>query len=313
MEALNCSCSGKPSRSRSRFAGQRIWFSGICCRSVHGRRLAIFSSTVSHGVCCSPFGGLARHVDGTDFRFFGGGLLLTMFVYTRDRRWLVSGVCALLAIVLAYWPVHSALLESFSGYAKEWGKPFANWNAIGDLLSIYLLFGTASWVTFLIAILVLIALSRKRVRDAKVKASVFAGCSTLIALVISLKMETPPLRTVAYLATPIAFILVTVMTEPFREGTLQRFRLHMMTAVLLAAFAFALQSGKKFHFRPIEAWLETAQRIEKGFPNGTEVVAQFRPKWLRVYLPGSYPIVQDLDVSKISRRPADCRGLVIVG
>lgn len=194
--------------------------------------------------------------------------------------------------------MHSALLESFSGYSKEWGKPFANWNAIGDLLSTYLLFGTASWVTFLIAILVLITLCRKRMRDAKVQASVCAGCSTLIALVISLKMETPPLRTVAYLATPIAFVLVTLMTEPFREETLQRFRLHMMTAVVLAAFAFALQSGRKFHFRPIEAWMETAQRIEKGFPNGTEVVAQFRPKWLRVYLPGSYRIVQDLDVAR---------------
>ena len=232
------------------------------------------------------------------FIFFGGGLLLTMFVYTRDRRWLVSGVCALLAIVLAYWPVHGALLRSFNGYSKDWGKPFASWSAISDLLSTYLLFGTASWVTFLIAILAVIALCRKRVRDAKVKTSVCAGCSTLIALVISLKMETPPLRTVAYLATPIAFIFVTVMTAPFREGTLQRFRLHMMTAVALAAFAFALQSGKKFHFRPIEAWLETAHRIEEGFPKGTEVVARFRPEWLRVYLSGSYPIVQDLDVAK---------------
>ena len=178
----------------------------MCCRSVHGRRLAIFSLTVSHGVCCSPCGGLARHVDNTDFRFFWRGTSFDdVCLYPRSAVAGFKRMCVA-RTVFAYWPVHSALLESFSGYAKEWGKPFANWNAIGDLLSIYLLFGTASWVTFLIAILVLIALSRKRVRDAKAKASVCAACSTLIALVISLKMETPPLRTVAYLATPIAFI-----------------------------------------------------------------------------------------------------------
>jgi hypothetical protein len=232
------------------------------------------------------------------FVFFGGGLLLVMLAYSRDRRWLVSGVCTLIAIVVVYWPVHAALLQSVNGYSEHWGKQFANWNAISDLLSNYLLFRSASWLTFSIAILVVIALCRGRVRSAKAKASLCAGSAILATLAICLNMGTPPQRTVAYLVAPIAFILVTVLTELFRKGVLRKFRLQMMTVAVAAAFGFALHAGKGFHFRPIEAWLETAHRIEKHFPKGTEVVAQFRPQWLRVYLSADYPLTNQLDTAK---------------
>jgi hypothetical protein len=232
------------------------------------------------------------------FVFFGGGLLLAMLAYSRDRRWLVSGVSALIAILVVYWPVHASALESVDSYSKIWGKQFANWNVISDLLSTFLLFQSANWITFSVAILVVIALCRGRARSAKAKASLCAGSAVLITLAICLKMGTPPQRSVAYLVVPIAFILVTVLTELSRKGVLRKFRLQMMTLVVVAAFAFVLHAGKGFHFRPIEAWLETAHRIEKHFPKGTEVVAQFRPEWLRVYLPADYPLTKKLDTAK---------------
>lgn len=232
------------------------------------------------------------------FVFFGGGLLVIMLIYTRDRRWLISGASALIAIVLAYWPVRASLLQSFSGYSKDWGKQFANWNAISDLLSSYLFFRMGSWFTFLMAVLVIVVLSRDRIRSAQSKASLCAGCAILFTFVVCLKMETPPQRTVVYLVAPFAFILVTLLSEFFRKGTLRKFRLGMMVLVVVAAFMGAWQIRKTFHFRPMESWLETAHRIESSFPKGIEIVAQFRPQWLRVYLSTDYPIVKEVNLAK---------------
>lgn len=232
------------------------------------------------------------------FVLFGGGMLLAMLAYSRDRRWLVSGGCALIAICIVYWPVHSALLGDVTDYAALYGKQFANWNAISDLFSSYLFFEINAWLTLLIVVSVIVSLSHTRSRTAKTKASVCAAFCILFTLTVCLKMQTPPERTVAYLVVPFAFILITILADPLRRTAAKTVRVGTMTVIMLAALVFTWQWHRTFRFLPIESWRETAHRIEERFPKGTEVVAQFRPERLKAYLARDYPIVPKVDLLK---------------
>lgn len=232
------------------------------------------------------------------FVFFGGGLLIVLFAYTRDWRWLLAGIAALLAIILSYWPIYRSLLLGLNSYSKDWGKQFANWDAISDFFSTHVLFRAPNWITFLVAIYLVMMMCRGGRRSAKNKASLCAGWAILFTLFVCLVMKTPPQRTIAYLAGPVAFILVTLSTELFRAGAWRKLRAPFMIAVAVASLTLASHWRQSFHFRPIESWLATAHRVERRFPKGTEVVAQFRPQWLRVYLSPDYPIVPKFDLKK---------------
>lgn len=232
------------------------------------------------------------------FGFFGAALLLTLLVYSRDWRWLPSGACALLAILLAYWPVRISLLEILRTYPAVWGKEFANWDAINDLLSPYVLFGMGSWFTLLVSVLLIAGICCSRIETAEEKASLCVGLAVLVTFVACLKMETAAKRTVAFTVIPFAFVAATLLTNYFRKPAFRSFRLLLMSAIVVAAFIFALHLRTTFHFKPIEAWRETARKIETRFPKGTEIVAQFRPQWLKVYLSPDYPVVRTFDPRK---------------
>jgi hypothetical protein len=68
--------------------------------------------------------------------------------------------------------------------------------------------------------------------------------------------------------------------------------------VAVVAWILILQSRRTFHFLPIEAWLETLNRVEERFPRRVEVVARFRRQWLKAYLSGNYPITNKIDLAK---------------
>lgn len=234
------------------------------------------------------------------FVVFGGSLIVAILVYSRDLRWFVSGASALLAIGIAYWPVHSYLQRDITAYAGLYGREFATWNAINDLFSTFLFFGSGAWLTLLLLVLVIVRLSRSQPRRPRGKASVCLGFCILFTLVVVLKMQTPPERTVAYLVVPFAFVLITVIAEPLREAGASRAWLGTMIFTLVAALAFTWHFHRTFHFLPIEAWRETAQKVEAQFPEGTEVVATFRSERLKPYLNDDYPIVQKLDARKFT-------------
>ncbi|MGI8890859.1 MAG: hypothetical protein ACR2G0_08785 [Chthoniobacterales bacterium] len=234
------------------------------------------------------------------FVVFGGALMVVLLIYTRDLRWLISGGFALLAIGLAYWPVRSFLQRDITDYAGLYGREFASWNAVGDLFSTFLLFGSGASLTFLLLVLVVASLSYTRVLTPRSKASACLGFCILLTLVVCLKMQTPPKRTVAYLAVPLAFIIVTVLLDPFRRTESRQVQVWIMLLITLAAVGFTWQFHRTYHFLPIEAWRETAHRVEDRFPKGTEVVAQFRPERLNAYLPRDYPIVAKLNLQKFN-------------
>jgi hypothetical protein len=234
------------------------------------------------------------------FVLFGGSLLVAMLVYSRDLRWLLSGGATLLLICIVYWPVRLELLRDIVAYAGLYGREFANWNAISDLFSKYMFFGSSAWLTLLLLISVMVALSHSRIRKARSKASVCTGFCIIFTLVVCLEMQTPPERTVAYLVIPFGFVLITVLTDPLRRPSARKVRLGTMTLIMFAALAFSWHFYRTFRFLPIEAWRETAHLVEKRFPNGTEVVATFRPERLKAYLKEDYPIVQKLDLQKFS-------------
>jgi hypothetical protein len=232
------------------------------------------------------------------FIFFGGPLLLVLLIYTRDWRWCVSGACALLAVCLVYWPVWHQVMHSSETYAAEWGKRFANWDAIGNLFSMYLFFAAASWVTFLVATFATVIFLLGRIDNPAEKASLCLGLSILLTFIMSLKLETPDNHTVAFTVVPFAFIMATVLARIIHLSAHRFVGLLAMSIITVIALAFAHHVRKTFHFIPKENWLETAHTIEQRFPKGTEIVARFRPQWLSVYLSKNYSLTREFEPSK---------------
>ena len=232
------------------------------------------------------------------FVLFGAPLFLVLLIYSRDWRWLLSGSLALLAICLAYWPVHAALLHNSESYGSQWGKDFANWSAIGDIFSSYLVFGMSSWLTFLVIAAAIVAFLLGRIQTPAEKASFCLGITILLTFAACLKMETPLTRTVAFTVVPFAFIVTTLLGRLLCLLNSRWLRLSVTFGIAIAAFAFALHVRGSFRFIPIEAWRETALKIEEKFPKGTEIVAQFRPEWLKAYLSVDYPFTSRLDTAK---------------
>jgi hypothetical protein len=232
------------------------------------------------------------------FVSFGGALFLVLLIYTRDWRWLASGLFALALSVLAYWPVRSAVLESSRTYAAQWGTEFATWAAIGDIFSRYLCFGASTWLTFLIVTLVTVAFLSGHIERPAEKASLCLGLAILLTFAVCLKLETPMMRTIAFTVIPFGFIATTLLARLLRSVASRRLRLGIMFGITIAALLFAIHIHKTFRFVPMEAWLETARTIERRFPKGTEVVAQFRPELLSVYLSPDYPLTKPFDTAK---------------
>jgi hypothetical protein len=233
------------------------------------------------------------------FIVFGAALFFVLLSYTRDWRWLPSGACSMIAIVVCYWPVRSELVHNSASYAGTWGKQFATWNAINGLFSNYLLFGMASWFTFLVAVVVTVGFCLSRIESSHEKAALCVGLSILLTLVLCLKLETPVVRSVAFTVVPFSFIAVSFFSKLFRGEPLGRYgKLSVASIIVLAGFVFALHSRQTFRFKPIEAWLQTADTIEDRFAKGTEIVGGFRAHWLKVYLSADYPFVRSLDRAK---------------
>ena len=232
------------------------------------------------------------------FVFFGGALFLVLLIYTRDWRWLASGLFALALSVLSYWPIRSAVLESSRTYAAQWGTEFATWAAIGDIFSGYLCFGANAWLTFLVVTLVTVAFLLGHIESPAEKASLCLGLAMLLSFMVCLKLQTPLRRTMAFTVIPFGFIMATLLARLLRSMASRWQRLGIMFGITIAALAFAIHIQKTFRFVPMEAWLETARTIERRFPKGTEVVSQFTPEWLSVYLSPDYHVTQQFDTAK---------------
>jgi hypothetical protein len=232
------------------------------------------------------------------FVFFGGALFLVLLIYTRDWRWLASGLFALSLSVLSYWPIRSAVLESSRTYAAQWGTQFATWTAISDIFSDYLCFGVSAWLTFLIVTLVTVAFLSGHIEKPAEKASLCLGLAMLLTFAVCLKLQTTPKRTMAFTVVPFGFIATTLLARLLRSVALRWQRLGIMFGIAITALVFAGHVQKTFHFVPKEAWLETARTIEGRFPKGTEVFAQNGSEWLSVYLSPDYPLTKQFDTTR---------------
>jgi hypothetical protein len=120
----------------------------------------------------------------------------------------------------------------------------------------------------------------------------------LLSFTVCLKLQTPLKRTMAFTVIPFGFIATTLLARLLRSVAPRWQRLGIMFGITIAALVFAGHVQKTFHFAPYEAWLETARTIEHRFPKGTEVVVQFTPEWLSVYLSPDYPLTKQFDTAK---------------
>ena len=236
------------------------------------------------------------------FAFFGGSLLLVLFIYSRDWRWLPGGAAALIGIIAAYWPVHRSLFENrqdlhcllgqgirkLERHQRHANSLLSLWN--GQLVY---LFGLHD--------------SPHRRRSSSLsspanKAALCLGLAVLTTFILCLKMETAAKRTVAFLVVPLGFIALNLLRGCLRNDLRPRLAIAMTSGITAATIALALYLHATYRFIPIEAWRETARMIEKQFPKGTQVVATFRSRWIRIYLSDDYPIVKQLDKALFTAR-----------
>jgi hypothetical protein len=240
------------------------------------------------------------------FVLFAAPLFLVGLLLSRDWRWLVSGSVAGLLIFLSYLPVAGELIRNSQSFAAQWGKEFGTWQGISDLFATYLFFHASPWLSFLLTTAVLIAFFSDWVRtDPAERACYCVVISTTIALAAALKLQTPFVRTLAFLVLPFGFVIVTTGAR-YLHKLRREIQGYAIFSVAAAVFAAAVFQACAFSFTPIEAWKETAGAVEARFPKGTEIVASFRPEWLRVYLDTDYRIGSKFD------RPAFLQGRQII-
>jgi hypothetical protein len=224
------------------------------------------------------------------FVLFAAPLFLVLLLFSRDWRWLISGCAAGVLIFLSYLPVARQLLHNSQSFAAHWGREFATWQAVADLFATYLFFHAAPWLTFLLITAVIVTfLSGWLPTEPAEQASYCVGIASALALTAALKLQTPFIRTLAFLALPVGFLIVTTGSRYVRRCRRDTQTYAILSIVVTVAAAGVLQACI-FTFRPIESWKETATAVESHFPKGTEVVTSFRPEWLRVYLDETYQI-----------------------
>ena len=161
-----------------------------------------------------------------NYIFFGGFLLLLLFVWTRRRAVFITGILTLVITIGVYLPVLQQLLGQMNSYASEWGREFANNEAIIRTLYLYVLNPSVIWIkleqdwifyTFLFTLLILPAL----IWEAKntIKQSVYLILTAVILLfTVSRIMETPTIRTISFVAMPIFLVIVLTFSQIIRRN-----------------------------------------------------------------------------------------------
>jgi hypothetical protein len=235
------------------------------------------------------------------FAFFVAPLWGFLWLAVRRRQVLLAAVLTGAGILLVHLPVASQLLYQLSHFDERWGRQYSSLGAVKETVVMYLLhpavvgrtLGKPELLALAAGLLVLVRLAwRRDPVDARGISVVLGSVAAFFA--VCLALQTPLIRSTAFITVPIAFAgtLAASLAE-FPGGV----RLRRAGALVAASFLLVrgISAARSFTFTPFERWKEMATILRETFPEGTPFFVTAEPDFLKGYLAAGSRRVTNID------------------
>lgn len=218
------------------------------------------------------------------FVFFAGPLLLIFFLSMRQRKVFITGLIALFLIIFLHLPVVYDMYLNMQEFAGKWGKQFSNPNAVFQIIKQYLLPFADYWLVFLIFSSALILPFGVSAESNLERSTKITAASIITAFVIGIYLETPLLRTLAFIVIPFALIIIVSACCIIKSYKNTFVKILIYFVILTFCCSYSVLSFYNYQFTPKECWMQVSQMIEKTIPKNRLIYCNFRPHFLDVYL-----------------------------
>ena len=241
------------------------------------------------------------------FVFFVAPLWAFLLIAVRRRQVLLAAALTGAGVLLVHLPVASQLLHQVSHFDERWGRQYSSLGAVRETVVLYLLhpvvvgrtLGKSALLALGASLLLLVGLAWRRNRGEAKGISVVLG-SVAAFFAICLVLQTPFIRSTAFIAVPIAFAGTLAASLAVFPGGV---RLRRVGALVAASFLLVrgVSAARSFTFTPLERWKEMATLLKETFPEGTTFFVPKEPQYLNAYLEEGNRLVARLDRRSIER------------
>jgi hypothetical protein len=215
------------------------------------------------------------------YLFFGGPLMVLLWLAEPRRPSFIAGVLAGIAIVALYLPVIGDVIRYLADSGELAEVDFAYVQAVFRTIKLYLL-PSPDWATFCVFIGLVLAPFLGDGNRRTIGLRVTTG-AILVFFAICLWIRTTPTRVTSFTVLPLA------LTGVLAIGWLLRGRFPAL--VQLAAFGLAaawlavggVSQIASFRFTPPEDWTTAAQILDAAFPTRIPIDVQ-KAKYLKHFL-----------------------------
>jgi hypothetical protein len=241
------------------------------------------------------------------FVLFIAPLWAFLWLAVRRRQVLLAAVLTGGGVLLVHLPVASQLLYQVSHFDERWGREYSSLGAVKETVVMYLLppavvgrtLGKLELLALAAGLLVLVRLAwRRDPVDARGISVVLGSVAAFFA--VCLGLQTPLIRSTAFITVPIAFVgtLAASLVE-FPGGV----RLRRAGALVAASFLLVrgVSAARSFEFTPLERWKEMAAILKETFPEGTPFFVTAEPDFLKGYLAAGSRLVTNTDGRSFER------------
>jgi hypothetical protein len=241
------------------------------------------------------------------FGFFIVPMWGFLWLAIRRLRVLYAALLTGAGILVVYLPVASQLLSQLAHFDERWGRQYASLGAVKETVVMYLLhpavvgvaLGKRELLVLAAGLLVLLGLAWRRDPVEAKGISVILG-SALAFFAICRTLQTPLVRSTAFVVVPIAFAAALAASVLELPGGA---RLRRVAALAAAGFLLfrGVSAVRSFAFTPFERWKELATIVGETFPEGTPSFVTSEPDYLKGYLAPGNRLAERLDRGSFER------------
>ncbi len=218
------------------------------------------------------------------FVFFGGPLLLFIWVTTRRREVFVIGAIAVALTLLLYLPVLTQLIAASSNFNDD-GKnnDFGTGYGLLRVIKLYL-FSASNLATLAFAAAIALtpfALLFTNCHRGTARGLATVSAASLAAFGILFFLQSPPVRIAAFITVPFAFAGIFAGGAVLRDFAPFPLRAIVVAALGVSLISTSVPALRAVNFVPTEDWIRAANWIDAALPPDAKVDFKERAKYLK--------------------------------
>lgn len=215
--------------------------------------------------------------------FFGGPLLLLLWLTARRREVFITGAIAGGAILLLYSPLLTQLFAAFTEFQGDAESDFASWQGILRATKLYLFSASDPATLAFFAAMALTPIALLLVARSNPDARAFAiiSAAALTTFGILLVLQSPPIRVAAFAMVPFAFAGVFAAGLVLRDFAPFPLRILVVAPVGYLLVTTAGPALRAVNFVPAEDWTRAGNWIDAALPPDAQVDFKQRAKYLK--------------------------------